>query len=196
MASSLLDWHPVPLPPNVHSVYKIIVVNRPYPQILIIATDHGIWWGTGSGSWNVTQGPAYWDHWMETAFCGLAPVSNGVVAGVLYPQKLGRPLLMGSWDPAAGTLVFKDSGFKDLAVDDRMAMEQFSIASCDADPSVAYAICFHNEHVTGGREDELWRILRSMGAKAADLRPAAKAHRSDCPSSRSRVSDPLGLSPQ
>jgi hypothetical protein len=152
-ADPLHAWHPVKLPANVNTVYRIVTTSEP-PRV-VIATDRSVWWATGNA------GTAY--EWKqatgldaEAPFFGLARCDLGVIAAVrnsaaslvgagIGPGGKGLSastvsgIYVGQWD--ATDLVMKPSvinGFDKSQVD---SMRYVSVATCRDHPERAYAVC-------------------------------------------------------
>jgi hypothetical protein len=160
-------WHPVTLPANVSTVYRIVTTSEP-PRV-VIATDRSVWWAAGNA------GTAY--AWKEATgldakapFFGLARCDTGVIAAVRnsaaglvgagiglgakgLSAKTVSGIYVGQWD--ATDLIMKPSiinGFNTSQVD---SMRYISVGTCRDHLERAFAVCADSNGA-------VFAILRSM----------------------------------
>jgi hypothetical protein len=173
-ADPLRAWHPVKLPANVNTVYRIATTSEP-PRV-VIATDRSVWWATGNAGtvydWQEAKG---FD--AKAPFFGLARSGSGVIAAVrnsvaslagigigpggkVLSANTVSGIYVGQWD--GNDLVMKQSvitGFDKPMID---SMRFVSVATCRDHPERAFALCADSDGA-------VFAILRSAnGGQAWD----------------------------
>lgn len=180
-------WRRLNLPDNVSKVRRIVTLEG---GRIVIATDQGIWWAQLGDGDLVTWSQAQWKRAggltrpLGGDWNGLARTGpNQVIAGTFGPPLVEfepftrishfQPLMWG--EHSGDGLVFQRAalhmegpgGLEDIPESDLQQMKFLSLASCDAQPNVAYAVTFHD---TAGLIDgkpqpvlgSLFHVLRSF----------------------------------
>lgn len=157
----LRAWQPIPLPPGVEWVYRIVVLSE--PARVVLATDAGVWWSrrvAGGGlssrySWRQALGLT------ANAFTGLAlsesrgpndTFSSSVIAGVRDGGTGSPGLFLGTWQGV--DLSFGPGSVTGLKRGELDGLHNFSVASCQDRPRRVYAVAAAPDWTIG-------RVLRS-----------------------------------
>jgi hypothetical protein len=174
----LVAWLPVNLPPGVSAVHRMASIGN----MIVIATDNGIWWVDYQAQPVVNWQQAQLRHIngnvaaLTGAWSGLALTGqNEFAAGTLEKAPFdwvfsGTSVAAAPYSLIAGKLVGADLIFEKAVAGippaDLNTIGYVTMASCAAEPSRVYAVTFHDETTTVGgvsttSRTRVFHLLRS-----------------------------------